>query len=52
MTTHETIPFPELTGDAERDVAALHEYVYKLQEALIFDIGLIKREIREVRVES
>lgn len=38
MINHQMIPYPTLTGDAERDIASLHEYVYKLQEMLLFTL--------------
>lgn len=38
MRAHQTIPFPEITGDNTRDIANLHEYVFKLQEGLLFTL--------------
>lgn len=38
MFIHQTIPFPELTHDAETDIRNLHEYTYKLQETLIYTL--------------
>lgn len=52
MTTPETIPFPALTGNAERDIVDLHEYVFKLQEIFTFNINLLKREIEKIKGEQ
>lgn len=35
---HAIIPFPELSGDVERDLVNLYEYMFKFQEMLLFTL--------------
>lgn len=39
MTPHQTVPFPEFTGDNATDIKNLHEYTFKLQSLLIYTLS-------------
>lgn len=40
---------PELTGNAEADLLALQQYLYKLVSQLGYQLGQLEQEIRQLR---
>ena len=40
---------PELSGNAEEDLLALQQYLYKLVSQLGYQLGQLEQEIRQLR---